>query len=94
MRKLNDINSPEEVSKSKIYYTPSINESGRIYHTFTSIPRFIRYSLRANISDCVWEVDMTSAQPSILFLGWLKVTADSIDVNIKNEFNLCRNLVL
>ena len=60
-------------SNSSINYTPTIAKSGRIYHVIASMPKLIRESIRTKSNELIWEVDMSSAQPSIIFLEWLKI---------------------
>lgn len=93
---LNKITSPREVYNSNICYKPSIAKSGRVYHTVASIPRHIRHSMRANEDELIWEVDMSSAQPSILMLEWLKYikNKNSISESEKKEYQICYELVV
>ena len=71
-----------------------IVSSGRIYHAKASIPKLIRESLRTKSNELIWEVDMCSAQPSIIFLEWLKNVKNNDNSNIKDEFKLCFKLLL
>jgi len=94
-KSLNGITSPLEVFKNKIYQTPTIAKSGRIYHTVSSIPRYIRKSMRAYGGHYLWEVDMRAAQPTLLMLEWLKTILKDNSLNaLGSEFILCKNLIL
>lgn len=86
---LNENTSSFELFKSKVYQSPTIAKSGRIYHTASSIPRHIRRSMRVVGGHYIWEVDMSAAQPTLLMLEWLKTGGlDSA------EHGLCLNLIL
>ena len=76
-----------------IFYSPTIASSGRIYHMVTSIPRKIRAGLRTKNMELIYEVDMASAQPSILILEWLKYLTKN-KYKISTEANKCLNLVI
>lgn len=91
---LNDITDPEVLFNSSINYKPSIVKSGRIYHTIASMPKLIRECLRTKCNELIWEVDMTSAQPSIIFLEWLNYAKKNYKNSIKSEYDLCLNLLL
>ena len=91
---LNDITDPEILFNSSINYRPSIAKSGRIYHTIAYMPKLIRQSLRTKSNELIWEVDMTSAQPSIIFLEWLKWAKKNYTKNFKDEYELCLKLLL
>jgi len=79
---LNETTNPLEVFKSKIYQKPIIAKSGRIYHTVSSIPRYIRKSMRACNNDLIWEVDMTAAQPTLIMLEWLKIAETNFETDL------------
>ena len=72
LEKLNDYKSIEDFYNDNIAFTPTIAESGRIYHFVSSIPRTIRQCLRTKKDELIYEVDMASAQPSLLILEWIK----------------------
>jgi integrase len=71
-KSLNSIDDPLQVLRLYVNYKPSIAKTGRVYHTFASMPRQVRKCLRTKSNELIWEVDMSSAQPSIIFLEWLK----------------------
>jgi len=85
----------EDISNNSlsIFYMPTIASSGRIYHMVTSIPRKIRAGLRTKKLELIYEVDMTSAQPSILILEWLKYLNNN-NYGISAEAKKCLNLVI
>lgn len=91
---LNNITDPKVLFNSSINYRPSISKSGRVYHTLASMPKLIRESLRTKSNELIWEIDMTSAQPSIIFLEWLKWAKNNYSNNFKEEYELCHKLVL
>jgi hypothetical protein len=91
---LNKITDSKVLFNSPIFYNPSIVSSGRIYHTIASMPKLIRECLRTKSNELIWEVDMCSAQPSIIFLEWLKNVKKNNNSNIRDEYNLCFKLLL
>ena len=91
---LNDITEPSALLNSSINYIPTIAPSGRIYHIIASMPKLIRESLRTKSNELIWEVDMCSAQPSIIFLEWLKYANKNELKNIEKEKTLCLKLLL
>lgn len=76
---LNSYSDIEKLVLENAYYEPSIASSGRIYHMVASIPRKIRKGLRTKDNKPIYEVDMASAQPSILMLEWLRLTKNNSD---------------
>ena len=91
---LNEITDPKVLFDSSINYTPTIAKSGRIYHVIASMPKLIRESIRTKSNELIWEVDMSSAQPSIIFLEWLKYTQKNKSKHIDKEYQLCLKLLL
>lgn len=69
---LNTVSDPQKLVESLIFFEPSISKYGRVYHLTSSIPRKVRQSMRTKKGEFLFEVDMSSAQPSILFLEWLR----------------------
>ena len=49
------------------------------------MPRQVRKCLRTKKNELIWEVDMSSAQPSIIFLEWLKWTKKNYNNKFKEE---------
>ena len=83
-----------DVYKIPVFYKPKRVKSGRIYHVSASIPRYIRECFLTKEKEAIYEVDMASAQPSILFLEWmrhLKAKEHLSEAEI-TEFKLCREL--
>lgn len=72
LKRFNEIESIESIYSDNMFYKPSQVESGRIYHMASSIPRLVRQCLRTKNNDLLYEIDMSSAQPSLLFLEYLK----------------------
>ena len=59
-----------------------------------SMPKLIRESIRTKSNELIWEVDMSSAQPSIIFLEWLKWAKNNFSNKFKEEYELCLKLLL
>jgi len=93
-KSLNDIDDPEQLLKLYVNYNPSIADTGRIYHTFASMPKQVRKCLRTKNNELIWEIDMSSAQPSIIFLEWLKWAKNNFNNKFKDEYELCLKLLL
>ena len=93
-KELNDTTDPKRLLESSINYHPSIVDSGRIYHIGASIPKYIRESMRTKNNELIWEIDMSSAQPSIFFLEWLKYAKSKNKESLIPEMELCLRLVL
>ena len=91
---LNEITDPKVLFDSSINYTPTVAKSGRIYHVIASMPKLIRESIRTKSNELIWEVDMSSAQPSIIFLEWLKWAKKNYTNKFKDEYELCLKLLL
>jgi len=91
---LNEITDPKVLFDSSINYNPTIAKSGRIYHVIASMPKLIRESIRTKSNELIWEVDMRSAQPSIIFLEWLKYAQKNNSKHIDKEYQLCLKLLL
>jgi hypothetical protein len=91
---LNEITDPKVLFNSSINYNPTIAKSGRIYHVIASMPKLIRESIRTKTNELIWEIDMSSAQPSIIFLEWLKYAHKNNSKHIEKEYNLCLKLLL
>ena len=91
---LNKVTDPKVLFNSSINYTPTISKSGRIYHVIASMPKLIRESIRTKSNELIWEVDMCSAQPSIIFLEWLKYVQINNIKHVEKEYNHCLKLLL
>ena len=85
-----------DVYKMPVFYKPKRVKSGRIYHVSASIPRYIRECFLTKEKEAIYEVDMASAQPSILFLEWMRHTnSKECPSNAEiSEYKLCRELFL
>ena len=95
--RLNETRDPRDVYKSTISFEPSVGRTNRMYHLSASIPRLIRECLRTKDNELIYEVDMASAQPSILLLEWLKALKDvtePITSKQRTEANICFDLVV
>ena len=91
---LNKVTDPKLLFDKPIFYNPSIAASGRVYHTIASMPKYIRESMRVKPNELIWEVDMCSAQPSIVFLEWLSYAKKNFHKSMKDEYDLCLKLLL
>jgi hypothetical protein len=91
---LNKHTDPFEVYKLPVFFKPKEAASGRIYHLITSVPKYIRECFITKENEDIYEVDMASAQPSILFLEWMRQLKpkESLSEAEINEFKLCREL--
>lgn len=95
-RALNNTSTPLEVYKSPLCFKPSLSKHGRVYHIAASIPKHIRTCMRTKDNDLLWEVDMSSAQLSLLVMEWLKELKNTnapISKEMKVEINLHLNLL-
>lgn len=93
---LNNTSTPLEVFKSPLCFKPTLSEFGRVYHLAASIPNHIRTCMRTKDNDLIWEVDMSSAQLSLLVMEWLKELKSkgiSIGQVLKDEVKLCLELL-
>jgi hypothetical protein len=95
-RELNKSIDAIDVCSLPVYFNPIISELGRVYHLATSVPRLIREGFLTKTNEEIWEVDMASAQPSILMLEWLKHLnlKNQLTEKEKDEAALCLKLVL
>lgn len=87
---LNNSDSLEDLCQLPIYFEPRINSLGRAYHLAASMPRLIRAICVTKTNELIYEVDMASAQPSLLMLEWLKSLED---INTQ-EAKKCLDLVI
>lgn len=87
-RVLNNTNSIEALYEEAIFFQPRINPLGRVYHIGASMPRLIRKICVTKNNELIYEVDMASAQPSLLILEWIR----SLNT-ITNEAKKCLKLV-
>jgi hypothetical protein len=94
-RELNKSDKPIDVYKLPVFFSPTINSLGRVYHLAASVPRLIRQCFITKDMEAIWEVDMASAQPSILMLEWIKAKRKntSLSESERTEINLCLELI-
>jgi len=94
-RELNKSDKPIDVYKLPVFFSPTINSLGRVYHLAASVPRLIRRCFITKDMEAIWEVDMASAQPSILMLEWIKAKRKntSLSESERTEINLCLELI-
>lgn len=95
-RALNNTSTPLEVYKSPLCFKPTLSEYGRVYHIAASIPKHIRTCMRTKDNELLWEVDMSSAQLSLLVMEWLKeLKSNNVIVNkeMKEEITLHLDLL-
>jgi len=71
LQMLVDIDNLVDLNSLQVCYSPKIVDSGRVYYPMVHIPRLVREFLITKDDRPLYEVDMTSAQPSILFLEYL-----------------------
>ena len=71
LQMLVDIDNLVDLNSLQVCYSPKIVASGRVYYPMVNIPRLVRQYLITKDDRPLYEVDMTSAQPSILFLEYL-----------------------
>lgn len=62
----------EQLFKMNLFFSPSRSEYGRLYHFICSVPSRIRELMRTKENELIYEVDMSSAQLTILILEWIK----------------------
>mgnify|MGYP000736820670 CR=1 FL=1 len=82
---LNNLSPGKNNLSLSVFYRPVISNAGRVYHMATSIPKKIRAGLRTKKMELIYEVDMASAQPSILILEWLKHLKENNLINGNKE---------
>ena len=87
-RTLNDTNNLNDLYELPIFFQPRINQFGRVYHIGASMPRLIRKICVTKSDELIYEVDMASAQPSLLILEWIRSLA-----SMSEEANKCLELV-
>lgn len=95
-KELNNHSDPLEVFKLPVFFKPKRAESGRIYHLGASVPKYIREGFITKKKEIIYEVDMASAQPSILFLEWMRSlrSKGALKPCENAEYELCRGLFL
>ncbi|MDB0002584.1 hypothetical protein N9545_10010 [Salibacteraceae bacterium] len=71
LQRLVDIDNLVDLNSLQVCYSPKIVDTGRVYYPMVNVPRLVREYLITKDERPLYEVDMTSAQPSILFLEYL-----------------------
>ena len=71
LQRLVDIDNLVDLNSLQVCYSPKIVDTGRVYYPMVNVPRLVREYLITKDDRPLYEVDMTSAQPSILFLEYL-----------------------
>ena len=95
LRKLEHTKTVEDCFSFQMNYSPSIAKSGRVYYTGASIPKTLRQLMVTKQDEDIYEVDMTSAQLSILFLDYLDNNWDGGDLkSLNKEYRLMLTLLL
>jgi len=95
-KEINDSDSPKKLFESPICFTPVIGKLGRVYHIGASIPRSIRQIMRTEENELLYEVDMASAQLSLLTLRWFKSldTQKTTSAQLLQEARTCMTLLV
>lgn len=92
LKSLNDAKNPLKVYQLPINFKPTISKNGRVYYLGASIPRIIRRMLRTKSDDLIYEVDMSSAQYSLLFLEYInQKNSSDRSKEVEFYFNLVSN---
>ncbi len=97
LKRFNEIESIESIYLDNMFYKTTQADSGRVYHMASYIPRLVRQCLRTKNNDLLYEIDMSSAQPSLLILEYLKHLYSniySISEKEKKEAETCLKIVL
>ena len=95
-KEINDSDSPKKLFESPICFTPVIGKLGRVYHLGASIPSSIRQIMRTKDNELLYEVDMASAQLSLLTLRWFKSldTQKTTSAQLLQEVQTCMTLLV
>lgn len=95
-KEINDSDSPKKLFESPICFTPVIGRLGRVYHIGASIPSSIRQIMRTKDNELLYEVDMASAQLSLLTLRWFKSldTQKTTSAQLLQEARTCMTLLM
>lgn len=72
LKQLDGETEVEKISKMSLYFSPNISSYGRLYHFICSVPSRMRELMRTKNNELLYEVDMSSAQLTILILEWIK----------------------
>lgn len=95
-RLLNETTNPKDLMNLTVYFSPTINKLGRVYHIGASIPRLVRECFVTKNKEPIWEIDMASAQPTILILEWLNTLKEKqrLTSEEKEEYQKYYDLII
>ncbi len=72
LNQLNEETEANQLNKMSLYFSPVKSDYGRLYHFICSVPSRVRELIRTKENELIYEVDMSSAQLTILILEWIK----------------------
>lgn len=72
LNQLNEETEANQLNKMSLYFSPKVSSYGRLYHFICSVPSRVRELIRTKENELIYEVDMSSAQLTILILEWIK----------------------
>jgi hypothetical protein len=72
LNQLNEETEANQLNKMSLYFSPVKSDYGRLYHFICSVPSRVRELIRTKKNELIYEVDMSSAQLTILILEWIK----------------------
>ena len=89
LSQINEETEANQLNKMSLYFSPKMSSYGRLYHFICSVPSRVRELIRTKENELIYEVDMSSAQLTILILEWIKSghhnKAKSKEVELINE---------
>ena len=72
LNQLSEETEANQLNKMSLYFSPKVSSYGRLYHFICSVPSRVRELIRTKENELIYEVDMSSAQLTILILEWIK----------------------
>lgn len=72
LNQLSEETEANQLNKMSLYFSPKVSSYGRLYHFICSVPSRVRELVRTKDNGLIYEVDMSSAQLTILILEWIK----------------------
>ena len=72
LNQLSEETEVNQLNKMSLYFSPKMSSYGRLYHFICSVPSRVRELIRTKENELIYEVDMSSAQLTILILEWIK----------------------
>jgi len=72
LNQLSEETEANQLNKMSLYFSPKMSSYGRLYHFICSVPSRVRELIRTKENELIYEVDMSSAQLTILILEWIK----------------------